>query len=200
MCLPADRQLSASGASAHVAGAAGSAGMVPVAPVTVGAPNDGLARGSPNPGATSGSSTVSSPAVTSEPPERVSLRSAVTVTADLPSDGLGVTATWADVGPTWSSVGWGAPVSRKVSMPPVATLPGSSSVWPSLSRWLPDSKRVTLVSGPVGILTRVSAVVPGVEVRDDLPLGLLERVPSSATWSWVAPSVDMGWLTVPALT
>ena len=130
----------------------------------------------------------------------MSLRSAVTVTADLPSDGFGVTAMWADVGPTWSSVGWGAPVSRKVSMPPVATLPGSSSVWPSLSRWLPDSKRVTLVSGPVGILTRVSAVVPASRFATISRSGCLSACPSSATWSWVAPSVDMGWLTVPALT
>ena len=99
--------------------------------------------------------------LTLDPPVVASLRSAVTVTGLSPSDGFGATVTCEETGPTPSTLGAGAAVSRKVSMPPNANCSGSAVVCALLSRCSAASYSAIFASGPVGIFTSVSAVWPG---------------------------------------
>ena len=98
---------------------------------------------------------------TVDPPVVASLTSAVTVTGDSPSDGLGESAMCVDTGPTPSVLGGGAAVSRNVIMPPKAVCSGSAVCWLSLSRCCAGSYTASLASGPVGMVTRASTVWPG---------------------------------------
>ena len=94
----------------------------------------------PGPTVATSSSTTSSAWSTAAPPLLPSVTVAVTVTGPTPSAGLGVTATAVEAGPTLSSLGGGAFVSRKVSMPPKATEVGSvPTACPPLSSWAADS-------------------------------------------------------------
>ena len=133
-------------------------------------------------------------------PDLASLRSAVTVTSERPSEVAGVTVAWLTAGPTKSLSGGGAAVSRKVIIPPMATFVGSASVCPTLSRCEPSSKSVTFASGPVGIRTRVSAVAPESTSATVSRRGCPREWPSSASCSWSAPSRLIGWVVDPMFT
>ena len=137
---------------------------------------------------------------TSEPPWSVSLRSAVTVTGARPSDGFGLAVTRLVTGPTTSVGGGGAAVSRKVSMPPVAVCVGSAVVWLALARTSPASERVTLASGPLGIVVMVSSVWPGDTAATVSRCGYAAGCPSEPTTTWSPPSRPIAWVSDPALT
>ena len=149
VCLPAS---SASRTAVVIVPVALATSTVPKVPVI----------GVPKPGpVVTASSTTSSAWLTVDPPVVASLRSAVTVTGALASEGLGDRVTCVDTGPTPSVLGGGAAVSRKVSMPPKANDSGSAVDCPLLSRWPAASYSATLASGPEGIEVMVSAVAPG---------------------------------------
>ena len=150
--------------------------IVPVALATSTAPKVPVI-GVPKPGpVVTASSTTSSAWVTVDPPVVASLRSAVTVTGDLASEGLGDRVTCVDTGPTPSVLGGGAAVSRKVSMPPKANDSGSAVDCPLLSRWPAASYSAIFASGPVGIGREGVGRGPGLDGQRDRRLGVPQGV------------------------